>query len=276
MAERDYVLGTHDAELERLGLQHRLWRARVLEAWRSAGIIGGQRVLDVGAGPGYASLDLAEIVGPEGRVYALERSRRFLDALAARAKARGLAQVEARELDVVTDDFATSGCDAAWCRWVLCFVSDPRRVIGRIHGALRPGGVAVFHEYVDYRSWRMTPRLPELERFVEQVIATWRAEGGEPDVGADLTSHLVAEGFEIESTRLHAAAIAPSDPLWGWPLAYVDTGAARLVELGRMTQAQADALGAGFARMAKQSHVRMVLPMVIEVIARRTGGARVR
>ena len=36
--ERDYLLGTHDAEVQRLGLQHRVWRPRVLDAWRRAGI----------------------------------------------------------------------------------------------------------------------------------------------------------------------------------------------------------------------------------------------
>lgn len=35
---KDYILGTHDEELERLGLQHRAWRERALEAWHSAGI----------------------------------------------------------------------------------------------------------------------------------------------------------------------------------------------------------------------------------------------
>ncbi len=28
--DRDYVLGTHDEELERLGLQHRVWRPRMV------------------------------------------------------------------------------------------------------------------------------------------------------------------------------------------------------------------------------------------------------
>jgi tRNA(1-methyladenosine) methyltransferase and related methyltransferases len=37
----------------------------------------GKRVLDVGAGPGYAAIDLAEIVGPTGEVVALERSQNF-------------------------------------------------------------------------------------------------------------------------------------------------------------------------------------------------------
>ena len=190
MAERDYVLGTHAAELERLGLQHRLWRARVLDAWRRARIGAGQTVLDVGAGPGDAAVDLAEIVGTDGRVVALERSRRYLDALVARAAARGLRQLEAVEADVVTDGFGAVTADAAWCRWVLCFVSDPRAVIRRIRAALRPGGVAVFHEYIDYGAWSLAPPCAPHAHFVEQVIASWRAEGGEPDVGRFLAGYL--------------------------------------------------------------------------------------
>ena len=65
--EKDYVLGTHDEEIARLGLQHRVWRPRVLDAWRRAGFTLGQTILDVGCGPGHATLDLAEIVGPRGR-----------------------------------------------------------------------------------------------------------------------------------------------------------------------------------------------------------------
>ena len=44
--ERDYLLGTHDAEVERLGLQHRVWRPRVLDAWRRAGITVGSTVIE--------------------------------------------------------------------------------------------------------------------------------------------------------------------------------------------------------------------------------------
>jgi len=63
----DYVLGTHDAEVVRPGLQHRVWRESTLAAWRRAGIRPGWRVVDVGAGPGYATWDLAELVGLRAR-----------------------------------------------------------------------------------------------------------------------------------------------------------------------------------------------------------------
>ena len=82
--ERSYYLGTHDDEIRRLGLQHRVWRPHVLDAWRRAGVTTSSTVIDAGAGPGYASLDLAEIVEENGRVIALERSERFIDALKGR------------------------------------------------------------------------------------------------------------------------------------------------------------------------------------------------
>jgi ubiquinone/menaquinone biosynthesis C-methylase UbiE len=70
----DYILGTHHKELERLRVQHDLWRPLCQTAWERGGFAAGQRVLDLGAGPGFAALDLARLVGAQGRVLALERS----------------------------------------------------------------------------------------------------------------------------------------------------------------------------------------------------------
>src|SRR5690349_6708028 len=95
--ERDYVLSTHDEELARLGLQHRVWRSVVLNCWRRAGITVGKRVLDVGAGPGYATVDLAEIVGPTGQVVAVERSHNFVEALSRSIRNRSLPNIDVHE-----------------------------------------------------------------------------------------------------------------------------------------------------------------------------------
>src|SRR4051795_5267543 len=107
MNDGDYVLGTRDDEVERLGLQHRVWRGRVLEAFGKAGIGPGQTIIDIGAGPGFVSADLAELVAPGGKVIALERSRHFADKL----RARGLANVEVREHDG-SEPFATAHAGA--------------------------------------------------------------------------------------------------------------------------------------------------------------------
>ncbi|HEX4302212.1 MAG TPA: hypothetical protein VHZ78_05435 [Rhizomicrobium sp.] len=53
--DRSYVIGTHDAEIERLGVQHRVWRANVLDFWHLGGITEGMTVIDAGCGPGHAT-----------------------------------------------------------------------------------------------------------------------------------------------------------------------------------------------------------------------------
>ena len=60
-SERDYVLGTHDEEVERLALQNRVWRPRTLEAWRRAGFTVGQTLIDVGLA--YAFSPPEDVVG---------------------------------------------------------------------------------------------------------------------------------------------------------------------------------------------------------------------
>ena len=90
---KPYVLGTGEDELARLGLQHRLWADAAHVAWKKAGIYGGQRVLDVGCGPGYAAFDLAQLVTPRGRVIGIDESPNFIEHLNAQAAARGLTQL---------------------------------------------------------------------------------------------------------------------------------------------------------------------------------------
>jgi len=48
--DRSYVIGTQDSEIERLGVQHRVWRASVLDLWRQGGLTEGMTVIDAGSG----------------------------------------------------------------------------------------------------------------------------------------------------------------------------------------------------------------------------------
>ena len=267
MSDRDYVLGTHDEEVERLGLQHRVWRPRMLDAFERAGIGAGAFVIDVGAGPGFATTDLAELVGPTGRVLALERSRRFLDVLEDRARRLGLANVEACEQDVAQAGFGEGVADATWCRWLLSFVSDPRRTVAHIAAALKPGGIAVFHEYADYGAWQMLPPNAEVDRFRDLVVRSWREAGGEPDVGLHLPGWAEAEGLEIVETCSLIEIARRSDLIWQWPAAFMATNAARLHELGYVDAAEAGRLATALDRAPASA--RMITPLVLEVIARR-------
>src|SRR3954471_10837995 len=75
----DYLLGTHDEELDRLGFQHSLWRDYATALWNRAGFSPGNRILDVGCGPGFGTLDLSQLTGPAGRVVAVDLSPKYVD-----------------------------------------------------------------------------------------------------------------------------------------------------------------------------------------------------
>ena len=265
--DRDYVLGTHDEELARLGLQHRVWRPAVLDCWRKAGITVGSRVLDVGAGPGFATIDLAEIVGPAGKVVALERSQNFIRAMEATCRARSLTNVKIHELDLMTDNFPADEYDFSWCRWVLSFVSDPALLIQKVGNAMRKGSVSIFHEYGHYETWRFFPRLPMQERFREHVIATWRESGGEPDGAARLPKLLADNGFVIRSARPHVFCLRPGDYMWQWPATFIEIYLPRLIQMGRIDQKFADQVRADLASAERNHNSFMLTPLVLELIA---------
>src|SRR6185436_7327580 len=92
-SEKEYVLGTDRIELERLGLQHQLWLAQAAAGWERGGFRRGQRILDVGCGPGFATIDLAQRVGPRGKIVAIDISQRFLTHLEQRASLQGLTNI---------------------------------------------------------------------------------------------------------------------------------------------------------------------------------------
>ena len=264
--ERDYVLGTHEDELQRLGLQHRVWRPHVLEGWASAGITVGKRVIDIGAGPGFATVDLAEIVGPAGAVVAVERSHNFVRALQDTVQIRGLQNVKSYELDLMNDDLPKETFDFSWCRWVAAFVSDPALLLEKIATVLIKGSRAIFHEYAHYETWRCYPRLPNLEKFREHVVTTWRESGGEPDAALVVLGLLQQHGFIIRSARPLIFCIRPGDYMWQWPAEFIDVYLPRLRESGRIDKSFDEAVRAEL-KSAEASDSIMVTPLVLEIIA---------
>jgi SAM-dependent methyltransferase len=264
--ERDYVLGTHNEELERLGVQHRAWRPVVLECWANAGIKSGSRVLDVGAGPGYATVDLAEIVGSSGKVVAVDRSTNFVNAI----KRTTLSNVEAHELDLMNDDLPAGPFDFVWCRWVLCFVSQPELLVRKLAGALRPGGSAIFHEYGHYTTWKFFPARENLEEFRNYVIASWRESGGEPDTGLKLPQWLRASGLTLRAAVPRIFCLQPGDYMWQWPAQFIQVHLLRLLELGRIDAAFADKVRADLAAAEKTEPSFMLTPLVLEIVAEKT------
>ncbi len=269
----DYVLGTHNDEHARLGMQHSLWREFVLDAWKRAGICTGTRVVDVGAGPGFATMDLADIVGATGHVTAVEISSKFAQEVKDQANVRGLNNVSVHIVDLMHEDIplATAGAefDAAWCRWVCMFVPDVGALVRRVQNALRAGGVAVFHEYVHYETYGLQPPTPGIDSFTQAAMKSFSARGGNANIAGTLLKELRQHGFETMSIKPIARAARPHEPLWQWPAGFIRTYLPRLIELGQVDNAFAANVLAELARAEQDPQSIMLTPTVLEIIARK-------
>ena len=269
----DYVLGTHNDEHARLGMQHSLWQEFVLDAWKRAGICTGSRVVDVGAGPGFATMDLADIVGATGHVTAVEISSKFAQEVKDQANARGLKNISVHIMDLMHEDIplanAGAAFDAAWCRWVCMFVPDIGALVRCVHNALRAGGVAVFHEYVHYETYGLQPPTPGVDSFTQAAMKSFSARGGNANIAGTLLKELRQHGFEIMSIKPIVRSARPHEPLWQWPAGFIRTYLPRLVELGQVDNAFAANVLVELASAEQDPQSIMLTPTVLEIIARK-------
>jgi SAM-dependent methyltransferase len=140
-----YVLGSADAEHERL-IRQGAWLAPFTERlFRAAGIGPGQRVLDVGCGVGEVTLLTARIVGPTGKVIGVDRDGGALAKARLRAAGAGIDWVQFVESDLA-DAGADARLDAVVGRFILMFLPDRITVLRDLAAMVRPGGVLAFQE----------------------------------------------------------------------------------------------------------------------------------
>ncbi len=105
-----------------------------------AGIGPGMHVLDVATGLGEPAVTAARLVGPSGRVVAIDSSAAMIDAARRRAQALGFDAIDFREVNAEALDFPAAAFDAVVCRWGLMFVQDLDGVLRRLRAMLKPGG----------------------------------------------------------------------------------------------------------------------------------------
>ena len=118
-------------------------RARLREALEPA---PGERVLEVGPGTGYYTLEVAEWVKPDGEVDILDLQQEMLDHTMRRAGERGLANVTPTRSDATSTPYEDGTFDAAYLVTVLGEIPDQDAAIRELARVLKPGGRLVVGE----------------------------------------------------------------------------------------------------------------------------------
>lgn len=128
-----------------INLRNDVYRRPLATALDRLGLREGWRCADVGAGGGDVTVALAEVVGRDGRVYAVDSDPHARDEVArvASSHAQVVAITQAGE-----DLLLPEPVDLVFCRFLLMHVRDPMVVLRRMGDAARPGGWVVAQEPV--------------------------------------------------------------------------------------------------------------------------------
>jgi len=177
-------------------------RRHVREALAAA---PGERILDVGCGPGFYVRELLDEVGETGSITAVDASPDMLTL--ARRRCEGHANVTFREGNAAALPVDDGGFDAALCVQVMEYVPDPSAALAEIHRALRPGGRALVWD-VDWATvwWHST----EPDR-MRRVLAAWDEHLVHPSLPRRLGADLRAAGFVDVAVAGHSFATLDHD-----------------------------------------------------------------
>jgi 2-polyprenyl-3-methyl-5-hydroxy-6-metoxy-1,4-benzoquinol methylase len=205
----EYLLGSSDAEHERLIRQARHLAPFTERFFREAGIGPGQRVLDVGSGVGDVAMLVGKLVGASGEVVGTERDERSLAVAQARAK-------EAHQNNVtfirsnLPEISINKSFDAIVGRFILQFVPDPVAVLRSLVRLLNPGGIVAFQEPSFAAFVHVCPNLPLWSAGARLILETGRRAGVNPEMGFAL--HRVFQESGVPAPKMQLDMPLGSDP----------------------------------------------------------------
>ena len=265
MAESSYVFaGSERArELERLQRIESFFDPGSRRLLKAAGMGPGWSCLEVGAGAGSIASWMAERVGHEGEVVAVDLDVGFLDA----AQLPGVRIIEG---DIRQLNFHAARFDLVHARYVLVHNADFQVILDAMLAALKPGGRLVLEE-PDFTAARGASGadIDAFDRVNRSILAMYEAGGKAPGLGLRLPAILTSRGLAIEAVE-NEVPLCPG----GHPLSEImSLSAAQLqdkyLETGRISEEDL----AGYARFASDPAAWGIYYGTVGVVARKPARA---
>lgn len=160
----------------------------------------GERIIDVGCGPGFYLAELIDDVGPDGFMIGVDLSAPMLAAAARRCE--GHQNIEFREADATALSVDDASFDAAFSVQVLEYVPDVRAALAELHRALTNRGRLVVWD-VDWAtvSWHSSD-----QRRMDRVLRAWDEHLVHPSLPRTLAAEMRRAGFTDVRVEPHVFA----------------------------------------------------------------------
>ena len=168
-------------------------RARILDA---LSLSPGNRVLDVGCGPGHQVSELSTVVGDAGRIEGVDAAESAVEI--ARRRCCELRNVEFQVAEATSLPFDANTFDAVMSSQVFEYLDDVRGALAEIRRVLKTGGRVLIHD-TDWGTalWHSS----DADRMA-RIMKVWDGHLADPFLPRTLGATLIDAGFE----NVHAEA----------------------------------------------------------------------
>lgn len=259
-----YILGTEIAELHRLGIQHQVWASEARKGWEIAEFSSGQHLLDLGCGPGFCTMDLAYMVGKNGSVLGVDKSKHYLDFLEQEAKHHNL-NIKLQHSDFESMNLEPNSLDGIYHRWALAWLEKPEETIQKMVDAMVPGAAIVGHEYYDWSTFQTEPALPAVNHGIQSIYNRFKRSNFEIDIGRFLPKLYFDAGLEVISVRPMTKIGLPGDMVWQWPKTFLEIFLSKQTDI--LSQEEIDNGLKELYELESISGASMLCPTMTEIVA---------
>ena len=264
----NYLLGTQADECDRLRFQDQVWEAETEAFLDRLALKAGDRVLEIGSGIGLALPRIAQRVGPQGEVVAIEANAIYALESRKLIKQCRLSNVRVVDGSVLDDPLPDGPFDAIYARWVFSFLADVRHLLGRLRPLLSPGGVMAVVDY-NHDGMRLFPAAPALDRVIDAFRAWYAEAGGDLWVAGGMPGALHATGYHCEGLWPHQKAGAPGSATYRWIEQFVFGHGPSLVVGGLLSEAHWNEFVDEWKSCKLDPATVMFSPIVVDVLGRR-------
>ena len=160
----------------------------------------GQRLLDLGCGPGTISMGLARAVEP-GELRGIDMEESEIEIARAAAAAGGHHNAEFHVGDVTDLPFEDDSFDVVHCHALLMHVPDTEAALTEAKRVLRSGGIMSARDLIGESTF-LEPEIEDIGGAWAAFLRLLEANGGHPQMGKELKRRFLDAGF----SDIHATA----------------------------------------------------------------------